>query len=91
MEITQKQYERIAGCFPRQRGNVRADNLQVLNAILSPAEHGCKRRGLPERFGVWHSIYTRMNRWSKNRVLDRIFERLHCCPAKGKKICSKSP
>jgi transposase len=76
MEITQKQYERIADCFPRQRGNVRFDNLQVLNAILYVAEHGCKWRGLPERFGAWHSIYTRMNRWSKNGVLDRIFERL---------------
>jgi transposase len=76
MEITQKQYERIADCFPRQRGNVRFDNLQVLNALLSVAEHGCKWRGLPERFGVWHSIYTRMNSWSKTGVLDRIFERL---------------
>jgi transposase len=76
MEITQKQYEKIADCFPRQRGNVRFDNLQVLNAILYVAEQGCKWRGLPERFGVWHSIYTRMNRWSKNGVLDRIFERL---------------
>jgi transposase len=65
MEITQKQYERIADCIPRQRGNVRFDNLQVLNAILYVVEHGCKWRGLPERFGVWHSIYTRMNRWSK--------------------------
>jgi murein L,D-transpeptidase YcbB/YkuD len=34
MEITRKQYERIADCFPRQRGNVYFDNLQVLNAIL---------------------------------------------------------
>ena len=22
----------------------------------------------------WHTIYTRMNRWSKNGVLDRVFE-----------------
>jgi transposase len=51
-------------------------NLQVLNAILYVAEHGCKWRGLPKHFGVWHSIYTRMNRWSKNGVLDRVFTRL---------------
>ena len=30
---------------------------------------------LPKRFGNWHTIYTRMNRWSKSGVLDRIFER----------------
>lgn len=40
------------------------------------AEHGCKWRGLPKRFGNWHTIYTRMNRWSKAGVLDRVLEQL---------------
>ena len=48
----------------------------MLNAILYVAEHGCKWRGLPERFGRWHTVYMRMNRWSKNGVLDRVFEQL---------------
>ena len=56
MQITHEQYKRIEDCFPRQRGNVRFDNLQVLNAILYVAEHGCKWRGLPKDFGCWHSI-----------------------------------
>ena len=51
-------------------------NLQVLNALLYVAEHGCKWRGLPKHFGNWHTIYTRMNRWSKAGVLDRVFARL---------------
>src|SRR6266702_7231156 len=51
-------------------------NLAVLNAILYVAEHGCKWRGLPKRFGNWHTIYTRMNRWSKSGVLDSVFEKL---------------
>ena len=51
-------------------------NLQVLNAILYVAEHGCKWRGLPKRFGNWHTIYTRMSRWAKSGVLDRAFEQL---------------
>jgi transposase len=51
-------------------------NLQVLNAILYVAEQGCKWRGLPKEFGNWHTIYTRMNRWSKNGVLDRVFTEL---------------
>ena len=76
MEITPEQYESIAPCLPLQRGNVRLSNLEVLNAILYVAEHGCKWRGLPARFGNWHTIYTRMNRWSKNGVLDRVFEYL---------------
>jgi len=51
-------------------------NLQLLNAILYVAEHGCKWRGLPKRFGRWHTVYMRMNRWAKNGVLQRVFEEL---------------
>ena len=76
MEITQAQFEQIAHCLPTQRGNVSLSNLRVLNAVLYVAEHGCKWRGLPTRFGNWHTIYTRMNRWSKAGVLDRVFEEL---------------
>ncbi len=76
MEITEAQYQQIEHCLPRQRGNVSLSNLQVLNAFLYVAEQGCKWRGLPKRFGNWHTIYTRMNRWSKSGVLDRVFETL---------------
>jgi transposase len=76
MEITEEQYKRIQGCLPVQRGNVRHKNLVLLNAILYVAEHGCKWRGLPKRFGNWHSIYVRMNRWAKKGVLDQVFAKL---------------
>jgi transposase len=76
MEITEEQYARIKDSLPVQRGNVRLTNLQVLNAILYVAEQGCKWRGLPKRFGRWHTIYVRMNRWAKSGVLDRVFEQL---------------
>ncbi len=76
MEITPEQYEKIKDSLPVQRGNVRLSNLVLLNALLYVAEHGCKWRGLPEHFGNWHSIYVRMNRWAKNGVLDRVFEKL---------------
>jgi transposase len=76
MEISEEQYSRIKDGLPVQRGNVRLTNLQVLNAILYVAEQGCKWRGLPKRFGRWHTIYTRMNRWAKSGVLDRVFEQL---------------
>jgi transposase len=76
MEITEAQYRLIEHCLPIQRGNVSLSNLRVLNAILYVAEQGCKWRGLPRRFGNWHTIYTRMNRWSKSGVLDRVFAQL---------------
>ena len=76
MELTQSQYELIAHRLPVQRGDVSIPNILVLNAILYIAEHGCKWRGLPERFGNWRAVYMRMNRWSKNGALDRVFEHL---------------
>jgi len=76
MEITEEQYRQIEHCLPKQRGNVNHTNLRVINAILYVAEHGCKWRGLPKRFGNWHTVYTRMNRWSKSGVLDRVFQEL---------------
>jgi transposase len=76
MELTAAQFRRIEDCLPVQRGNVRQNNHLLLNAILFVAEQGCKWRGLPPRFGNWHTIYTRMNRWSKSGVLRRVFERM---------------
>lgn len=76
MLITEEQFQRIESCFPKQRGNVAVTNLDVVNAILYVAENGCKWRALPKRFGRWHTIYTRMNRWAKAGVLDRVFTAL---------------
>jgi transposase len=55
MELTEAQYHQIKDCLPCQRGNVSLSNLQVLNAILYIAEHGCKWRGLPfkEAIDYW--------------------------------------
>jgi len=76
MKLTELQYERLKDIFPRQRGNVKRSNLDVLNAILSVAENGCKWRALPKAFGNWNTIYVRLNRWAKNGVLDRVFSAL---------------
>ncbi len=40
--MTQKQYRVIEDLLPAQRGNVKLANIQVLNAILYVAEHGCR-------------------------------------------------
>ena len=76
IEISAEQYQRIAPCRPVQRGNFTVPNHQMLNAILYVLEHGYQWRGLPEKFGNWHTVYTRMNRWSKNGALDRVFAAL---------------
>ena len=76
MQITHEQFQLLAPCLPKQRGNVSMSNLQVLNAILYIAEQGCKWRALPVHYGNWHTIYTRMNRWAKRGVLDHVFEQM---------------
>ena len=76
MKITEEQYNMIANYLPRQRGNVSMSNHQLVNAILYVTENGCKWRSLPESYGNWHTVYVRMNRWSKNGVLQRLFEAL---------------
>jgi hypothetical protein len=51
----------------RERINCRA---------LYVPEQRCRRRGLQSRFGRWHTVYTRMSRWSRSGVLDREFQQL---------------
>ena len=76
MKISEAQYERIAGHFPIQRGNVRTENRDFINAILYMAENGCKWRGLPPEFGKWETIYKKFSRWAKSGVIQRIFAAL---------------
>ena len=76
VEIAAEQFTPIESFLPVQRGSVLLSNLQVVNAILYVAENGCKWRAPPEHFGNWQTIHTRMNRWAKAGVLDRLFEEL---------------
>ncbi len=76
MEITTEQFALLEPYLPRQRGNVQLQNIAVINAILWLAQNDCKWSVLPGRFGKWHSVYARVNRWSKTGVLDRVFEQM---------------
>ena len=76
MELTDAQDDRIAPLLPAQRGKVHVSNLPVLNTLLYGAERGCKWRGVPARFGRWHTRDTRMKRWAKTGILDRVFAHL---------------
>jgi len=73
MELTEDQFSNISHLFPKKRGKLSISDYAVMKAVLYVVEHGCKWRSLPERFGNWHTIYTRMNRWAKNGLLDEVF------------------
>jgi transposase len=72
MEITEKEYEKIAYALPIARRYVVATIL-FLNALLYVIENGCKWRKLPEKYGKWNTIYQRARRWQKNGILEKVF------------------
>lgn len=76
MKITEEQFAVIAPLLPKQRGNVKVDNLTFVRAILYVTSNGCKWRSLPQEYGNWHTIYVRMLRRSESGVLQRLFEAL---------------
>ena len=76
MELTDAQYERIAPLLPKPRGSLTIPHRQALNALLYVGKEGCTWRGLPPRFGNWHTVYVRVNRWAKRGVLERVWREL---------------
>ncbi len=79
MEITEEDYKRFKEVMPLQRGNCKIDNIKTLNAMLYIAENGCKWRALPKELGNWHTLYTKITRWAKSGVLERVFNQLKNC------------
>ena len=73
MKLNENQYRRIKKLLPTQRGNVKIDNRDMLNALIYRCKNGCSWRDLPKDFGNWHVIYVRFSRWAKNGVLQRIY------------------
>ena len=76
MEITPAQFERLQLRLPKPRGGAQLTNLSVLNALLYVTTHRCTWRQLPAEFGNWHTVYVRLNRWSKAGLLDDVFYEL---------------
>ena len=76
MELRAEHMELIKECLPVPRGGEDIEPLTVLKAYLYRLENGCKWRRLPKEFGNWHTLYTRVSRWCKSGVMDRLFTRL---------------
>ena len=74
MVITKEQYQKIEPFLPVPRGNCKDDRHHVVNVMLHMTENGCKWRGLPSEFGNWHTLYTRIKRWTEKGVWERAFE-----------------
>ena len=57
-------------------GRSAADNRLFINAVIWIARSGAPWRDLPERFGLWNSVYQRFRRWTKEGVWQAVFEAL---------------
>ncbi len=76
-ELTDEQWDAIQHLLPGKKGDpgvTAKDNRLFMNAIFFVAKTGVPWRDLPERFGHWHNVFQRFNRWCKKGVFTRIFE-----------------
>jgi transposase len=84
--LTNEQWTQIEDKLPGRVGSVGVtakDNRLFVDAVALCAtavvykfRAGIPWRDLPARFGSWHAIYVRFNRWSKKGVWQRLFEQL---------------
>jgi transposase len=52
------------------------DNRLFVEAVLFRFRAGVPWRDLPARFGDWHRVFVRFDRWGKSGVWERIFDAL---------------
>ena len=78
-ELTDEEWERIESLLPGREGDPGGhgvDNRLFVNAVIWVARTGAPWRDLPERFGMWNSVYQRFNRWAKAGVWEAVFRAL---------------
>jgi transposase len=77
--LTDQQWERLADKLPGREGSVGVtakDNRLFLDAVLYKYRAGIPWRDLPPRFGHWHRVFVRFNRWSKKGIFEQLFLQL---------------
>src|SRR3974390_57053 len=87
------QWERIKDLLPGREGHVGVtakDNRLFVEAVLYRYRAGIPWRDLPERFGDWKQVHTRLSRWAASGGWPRIFEHL-AAHADNEKAMIESP
>lgn len=78
-DISDEQWDAIKDLLPGRAGcpgRTAKCNLLFINALMWICKTGAAWRALPSRFGKWNTAYRRFHRWSKQGVLQRIFDKL---------------
>ena len=76
-ELTDEEWNRRAPLLPPEntgkQGRPRKDNRIILNGMGWLARSGAPWRDLPERYGSWQTVYSRLRNWIDDGILDYIF------------------
>ncbi len=75
-DLTEEQWQRLQPVLPKHKkeGRPRADDRRMVNGIRWVLRTGAPWRDLPERYGSWHTVYSRFYRWQKAGHWDRILK-----------------
>ncbi len=57
-------------------GAPRVDDRRVISGVLHVLKSGCRWRDCPAEYGPRTTIYNRYNRWARQGIWRRLFERL---------------
>ena len=74
-ELTDEQWARLQPLLPPQKprtGRPGHDLRTLLNGILWIIRTGAPWRDLPERYGSWHTVYSRFYRWQQAGLWAKI-------------------
>ncbi len=88
-ELTDAQWEQLADLLPPQKpsiGRPAKDHRIVINGILWVLRTGAPWRDLPERYGRWKTVYSRLRRWEEAGIWDRILRELQVEAAHDERI-----
>ncbi len=78
-ELTDRQWQRIEKLVPGKKGDKGRggkDNRLFVDAVLWILRTGAPWRDLPDAFGKWNSVYTRVLRWARKGRWESLFKAL---------------
>lgn len=72
-ELSDAEWDFVRPLLPASlRGRKRLDDRMVLNGILWKFRTGVAWRDVPERYGSWATLHTRLRRWAKDGTFTRM-------------------
>ncbi|WP_394365752.1 IS5 family transposase [Streptomyces sasae] len=77
-DLTDAEWERLRPFLPVSNGRCGRwrDHRQVINGILHSVRTGVQWRDLPERFGLWKTVYERHRLWSGDGTWERLLQQV---------------